>query len=567
MDSYDVVIVGGGPGGSTTGTLLRRYAPNARVLILERERFPRDHVGESQLPPIGAILAEMGCWDEVEAAGFPIKIGATLRWGREETLWDFDFIPYGKLEPKPRPSRFEGQRTKTAFQVDRAKYDEILLRRAETLGCEVRQETKVTGVRSDGDRIEALELSDGSSVKGSWYVDASGGAGVVRRAMNVAVETPGQLRNVACWDYWDNVDWAEEIGVEGTRVQVLSIGHGWIWFIPVSATRASIGLVVPADYYKESGRSLPELYREAVAAEPRVAALTANATSRGTPESTKDWSFLAERTFGDNWFLVGESLGFADPILAAGMTLTQTGGRELAHTLAALLSNAHDGAWLKAHYNENQRTRIAQHIRFADFWYAANGQFSDLKNHCKAIADDAGLNLSSEDAWRWLAQGGFAHDVPGQPMVGGYDLASVKMVTQKFLGEPAEWTLSRVNRLRLNVDGATRIEVPHYRGGVVHKVVAFDRGGQRLQMVGMVGLAAQAILKNPDAQTMAKTLQAELIKRMGPQGGKFAFPTALQAVEQLLGEGWVEGSVVDGRPFVRLETPKEGGGVHTHRTS
>ena len=516
MTSFDAVIVGGGPAGSTTGALLRKYATDSRVLILERERFPRDHVGESQLPPIGAILAEMGCWDEVEAAGFPIKIGATLRWGRENSLWDFDFIPYGKLAPQERPARFEVQRTKTAFQVDRAKYDDILLRHAATLGCEVRQGAKVVRVRSDGDRIEGLELSDGSVVTGRWYVDASGGAGILRRAMKVPVEAPGQLRNVACWDYWEGAQWAEEIGVEGTRVQVLSVGYGWLWFIPISATRASVGLVVPAEYLVRSASTLPQLYNAAIASDPRVAGLLERATARGEPETTKDWSFLAERTYGENWFLVGESLGFADPILAAGMTLTHTGARELAHTLAALLSGQHPHAWLAEHYDENQRTRITQHIRFADFWYAANGQFSDLKAHCQSIATDAGLRLSAEDAWRWLAQGGFAHDVPGQPMVGGYDLASVKMVAQKFLGEPADWTLSSVNQLTLNLEGARRIEVPHYRDGVIHRVIAFERDGKRLQMVGVVGLAAQVIEKTPDVTEMARALQAMLIELMGP---------------------------------------------------
>ena len=82
---YDVAIIGGGPGGATTGTLLKKYNAGLRVLILEREQFPRDHVGESQLPPISPILHEMGCWDKVEAANFPIKIGGTFRWGQSAT--------------------------------------------------------------------------------------------------------------------------------------------------------------------------------------------------------------------------------------------------------------------------------------------------------------------------------------------------------------------------------------------------------------------------------------------------------------------------------------------------
>src|SRR5579871_1868392 len=91
--NVDVAIIGGGPAGSTTGALLKKYEPGLNVLILERERFPRDHVGESQTPPVPHVLAEMGCWDEVERAGFPIKIGATYCWGKSHELWDFDFAP------------------------------------------------------------------------------------------------------------------------------------------------------------------------------------------------------------------------------------------------------------------------------------------------------------------------------------------------------------------------------------------------------------------------------------------------------------------------------------------
>lgn len=90
---FDVIVIGGGPAGSTLGTLLRKYNPALNVLILEKEQFPREHVGESQLPPISKILDEMGCWDKVEAANFPIKIGATYRWGSSPKLWDFEFLP------------------------------------------------------------------------------------------------------------------------------------------------------------------------------------------------------------------------------------------------------------------------------------------------------------------------------------------------------------------------------------------------------------------------------------------------------------------------------------------
>src|SRR5262245_47587598 len=210
---YDVAIVGGGPGGSTVGTLLKKYAPQLRVLILEREQFPREHIGESQLPVISEVLDEMGCWDKVEAADFPIKIGATFRWGKTPELWDFEFLPLGEFKNEPRPARYEGARRQTAFQVDRAIYDELLLRHAAECGCEVRQGTAVAKVNHEGDRITGLTLSTGETITARYYVDASGNAAVIRRAMGVPVDCPTHLKNIAIWDYWENAEWAVEIGV------------------------------------------------------------------------------------------------------------------------------------------------------------------------------------------------------------------------------------------------------------------------------------------------------------------------------------------------------------------
>jgi flavin-dependent dehydrogenase len=170
---FDVAIIGGGPSGSTAGTLLKKYNPDLKVGILERETFPRDHVGESQLPPIMRILHEMGVWDKVEAANFPVKVGATYRWGKSPELWDLEFIPAEKYENKPRPAKFEGQRQLTAFQVDRSIYDEILLDHAAEMGCDVHEATKVTEVQRDGDRVTGLVLASGETVTARHYIDAS----------------------------------------------------------------------------------------------------------------------------------------------------------------------------------------------------------------------------------------------------------------------------------------------------------------------------------------------------------------------------------------------------------
>ena len=566
VDIYDVAIVGGGPGGSTTGALLKKYAPHLNVVICEREKFPREHVGESQLPAIGAILNEMGCWDKVEAANFPIKIGGTYRWGSSPEMWDFDFVPVDQFQDEARPAPYEGQRVRTALQVDRAIYDDILLKHAAELGCEVRMEVAVTNVERDADEIQSLKLKDGGTIRARWYVDASGHKGVLRRAMDVPTHCPTNLKNIAIWDYWDNAKWAEEIGIGGTRVQIMSLAYGWIWFIPLGPTKTSIGLICPAEYSKESGKSVEELYTEAVASEDRIRGLIEGGSRRNELKSTTDWSFLSDRTVGDNWILVGEAAGFADPILAAGMTLTHTGAREAAYTLLAILDgeSGHDSHWLKDQYDNNQRTRIKQHIRFADFWYASNGQFTDLQNHCQEIAESAGLKLTAAEAFRWLAQGGFTNDVIGQAGIGGLDLAATKQITEQFTGEESTWHINQFNVFRLNIDAETRRVIPRYVNGKIQAVECYERGTNRLALVGMYELMFKVLQKYSDIEQIVKAVMGVLKQQLTGSHAKAAFNYAIQALEVMISEGWVDAELDPTKSRLSVSAPQVGGLIHPH---
>lgn len=560
---YHVAIIGGGPGGSTTGALIKKYRPDLRVLIVERETFPRDHIGESHLPPISAVLDEMGCWDKVEAAGFPIKVGGTYRWGRTPELWHFEFLPLSDFKDEPRPGKYEGFRQQTAFQVDRSIYDSILLDHAAELGCEVRQGAAVAEVLRDGDRVEGLRLASGEVVTARWYVDGSGNAAILRKAMGVPTDVPTKLKCIAIWDYWENAEWAVHIGVGGTRIQVMSLGYGWLWFIPIGPTRTSLGLVCPADHYKAIGKSPEALYLEAVAADERIAALVANGTRRGHVETTNDWSFLSERTTGANWFLVGETAGFADPILSAGMTLTQTGARELAFTLIELLTNpGSDEPWLKRNYDTTQRARIRQHIRFADYWYAANGQFTDLQAHCREIAREAGLDLDPQKAWAWLAQGGFANDNVGQAGIGGCGLAAVKAVGEFLEGEATPWQVSGHNTFHLRLEGAARDSLPRYEAGRVYPVESLVRDGHRLPLTGFFALWVDLLGLHPRLEDLLPALLRILQAEHPPEHQRRALGDALGALEVLISEGWVEATLDPSRPRLEVGAPKDSQVMH-----
>jgi flavin-dependent dehydrogenase len=551
----DVAVIGGGPAGATVGALLRKYNPLLRVAIFEAEKFPRDHVGESQLPVVPRILNEMGVWEKVEAANFPVKIGASYRWGAldDDEVWHNYFVPNGDFKDQARPGKYEGQRTFTAFQVDRSVYDQILLDHCRELGCEVYEETTVVQVVHTGDHIDHLIVRsklDGKEerVTAQYYVDASGAGGLVRRAMDVEAHTPTALRNIAIWDYWQNAEWAEKIGVGGTLVQVMSFGWGWLWFIPLSPTRTSIGLVTSADYYKKSGLTREEIYRKAIEGERRISELVRNAEPENIMQATKDWSFVADRMYGENWFLAGDSCGFADPILAAGMSLAHMGARRVAFSILELLRGEVDGAWIKSEFQRVHSKHIGNHIRFADYWYVANSKFTDLKEYCSQIARDSGLTLDPDEAFQWLGNGGFSEEISGLPFAGTYRVGSIKAFTEKFAGKPASWAFQRCNIFELDLDGASEDVVGIYEAGRVVQVPCYVRDGKTLPNYLFYGIVLQALRKEKEICLLSEHVGFQCRLANIPLSAEVAQIT-MECLEVMVTEGWVKASYDPSAPM------------------
>lgn len=555
IDGYDVAIIGGGPAGSTAATLLKKYNPALRVVVIEKEMFPRDHIGESQLPSIMPVLNEMGAWDKVEAAGFPVKIGASYTWGRDADQWDFEFYPVELWKDEPRPAKYDGQRRFTAFQVDRAVYDTILLDHAKEMGAEVLQPAQVEEVLVEGDRVAGLRLRGGRTITARHYLDASGVFGILRRAMKIASWTPEELKNIAVWRYWQNAEWAVKIGVGATRVQVRSLPYGWIWFIPLSPTRTSIGLVCPAAHYKRIGKSPEELYAQALSDQTQVAKLVANATPEEEVYSCKDWSHLADRIVGENWMLVGEACGFADPILAAGMSLAHSSARDAAYTILELERGAHDAAWLRDRFNDRNRTNIAQHIRFAQYWYAANTCFTDLQDHCSRIAKEAGLNLKPDQAWRWLSQGGFSTQTVNHASLGSFDVASAKQLLGRFdaQGRKITSSLDGYNVFKLNLANATASRIGELRDGRIEAAESYERAGKRLPLTGVYGQLVEILRRSSDAHEIFDYLQKQIAATVGPEHRSVFFSAFVQALEVMAEDYWVLREKDRKRPMLSVD--------------
>ncbi len=559
----DVAIIGGGPAGATVATLLKKYNPSLNICVFEADKFPRDHVGESQLPAVTKILDEMGAWDKIEAANFPIKIGASYRWGPidDEEPWNFYFIPGGKFVDEPRPGKYQGQRARTTFQVDRAIYDKILLDHSLEMGCSVFEETKVAKVVRDGDRVDHLvvrakdpTLLNGQEeevVTAQYYVDASGTSGVIRETMGVSAQYPTALRNIAVWDYWQNAEWSEKIGVGGTVVQVRSFGWGWLWFIPLSPTRTSIGLITSAEYYKASGKTTKQLYDEAIAGESLISRLVANAECENILKATKDWSFISDRLVGENWFLAGDVCGFADPILAAGMSLAHVGARRVAYSILELMRGEHDPAWVKDEFDRIHRKHIGNHIRFADYWYSANGRFTDLMDYCTLIAKDSGLTLSPDEAFLWLGTGGFSEELSGVPFAGTYRVGAIKAITEKFSAQAATWAFKDNNVFELDLEGAVESVVALYEDGKLYRLPCYIKGDKTLPIHLFYKLIFEGLKKEKEILALAERV-AYLARLEGMTIDTALRQSTLEALEVMVVEGWVKASYDPSVPMLTI---------------
>ena len=550
--SYDVAIVGGGPAGSTAATLLKKYAPELRVIVLEKEIFPRDHIGESMLPPICTILDEMGVWDEIEAINFPIKIGASYTWGRDSDRWDFDFYPIEKWRDEPRPGKFEGQRRFTAFQVDRSRYDKILLDHVRSRSVEVRQGTRVEEVHVSNDSIDGLRLDSGDTINAKYYIDASGTVALFRRALGIGIDPKLELRNIAVWDYWRDAHWAVRIGGSATRIQVRSLPYGWIWFITIGDDRTSIGVVCPAEYYKETGLTAEELYHKSLRLQPEIWKLLDHARPEGRITTCRDWSHLADRAVGPNWFLCGEAAGFADPILSAGMTLAHQSARDAAYTILEYGRGDHDPAWLRQRYDQKQRGTIRQHIQFAQYWYAANSCFTELKEHCASIAHQAGLNLDPQEAWAWLSQGGFTTESETIASAATLDPASTKKLLELFDVEQRKptWLIDGYNVFKLDLRGAEVQRIGILDRGRIQAVPCYVRNGRRLPMAGYYVRMIEILRVTSDFVTMVELIEKSLPgnSSIDAQTRQLLRSQHFQVLEIMVHDGWVERKLNDKLP-------------------
>lgn len=338
---YDVIIIGGGPGGSACAITLVRQG--WKVLVLEKAAFPRFHLGESGLPYGTAVLRRLGVLDTIAASGAVVKRGAEFCSSEPHRFRRVDF------------TISDPGREDYAFQVERAQFDALLLEQAAKAGAEVLMQARVTDLLVESDESAGVprHAKDKERVRGvvydlhddslprrataRWIVDASGRAGVFAHRYHLRRPVP-RLRNIALFRHYPNIDERTNPGVQGD-IQVGSHADGWIWAIPIHETVLSVGAVMartalPAHDPMSAAEAV---YTEHVGRIPRIVQRLPAEDPPPPVRMETDFCYSCEQAWGPGYVLVGDAACFSDPVFSAGAFLALTTGERAGQTLGRLL--------------------------------------------------------------------------------------------------------------------------------------------------------------------------------------------------------------------------------------
>ncbi len=328
--SNRIIVIGGGPAGSTIASYLAMDGHN--VTVFEKEKFPRPHVGESLLPFNYVIFEELGVLSKMET-GFQRKPGVRFSSsdGENSTVWYFEDVIKD-------PSSL-------SFHVERATFDKMLLDRSKELGAIVFEETTVKNVEfesDNGDVIVTVKSKTGeeSHHKAKFVIDASGQQTFLANKFRNKEVYEG-LDRVAVNSHWINPNYHKELK-EGC-VEIIHLGGekmGWIWAIPLSDTRVSVGVVMSADYFKQQRKKhagqkniLDIIYENELKESSLISNVLKDAEKEAPAMAHGDYSYYSEDKYGNNFAIIGDASAFLDPIFSSGIYVAMMSAKFVAEKL------------------------------------------------------------------------------------------------------------------------------------------------------------------------------------------------------------------------------------------
>jgi flavin-dependent dehydrogenase len=312
---YDVIVIGGGPAGSTVSTVLADRG--ARVGLFERERFPRFHIGESLIPETYWVLKRIGMLEKMQRSHFVKKYSVQFVNANGKLSAPFYF-----WDNKPH----ECSQT---WQVVRSEFDAMLLQNAREHGVDAHEGVHVLEVLFEDERAVGVRIKDGSGgrrdVRAKVVVDASGQAALLQNRLKLRLWDP-VLNKGAIWTYWQGAyrDTGRDEGA--TMVLQTPDRQGWFWYIPLHDDRVSVGVVAPFDYLFKNRANHEQTYLEEVDRCQAVHDRVKTATRITGYFCTRDYSYRSTRSAGDGWVLVGDAFGFLDPLYSSGVLLALKSG-------------------------------------------------------------------------------------------------------------------------------------------------------------------------------------------------------------------------------------------------
>jgi flavin-dependent dehydrogenase len=317
---YDVIIIGGGPTGSTAATNLSKKGLD--VIVLEKERFPRFHVGESLLPFCYHIFEELGVLAEMES-NFLRKPGVTF-----SNIDDSKYSHWCFEKVIKDPSQL-------SFHVRRDQFDQILLENSRKVGAEVREEAKVLSIDFESSPSLVIveiktKLNINQAVKGKTIIDATGQDSFLGNFFQTKEKQPNLSQRIALFTHWKNADL--DIPLEQGAIRIINLEgekKGWIWMIPIDDNLLSVGVVVELNYFKKQKKYLvkknenwlTDLYLQEVFSSKICKNILGDA-SRLLPIHIKsDYSYRVSQKYGDRYAIIGDAAAFLDPIFSSGVYL------------------------------------------------------------------------------------------------------------------------------------------------------------------------------------------------------------------------------------------------------